>query len=152
MNSLPPSPPLGVHFRKLRTLALATILLAGCGGGRPVYPTKGKVTYPDGTPISAGRVNFRPVDDPAPVVARGELAEDGTFELTTFDEGDGALEGRHLAIVMPRYKFDVERHVEYIAAEIDPRYYNYETSGLEFTVTDDAAENEFTLVVEPPGN
>ena len=138
--------------RKLVAGCLAAACLVGCGGGdRPVYRAGGQVTFADGTPVSAGRVNFRPVDDPKPVVARGEIQPDGTFRLTTFKTGDGALPGRHRVIVMPKITFDVERHTEVIAVDIDPRFESYETSGLEFTVTEKAADNEFLITVEPPG-
>lgn len=141
-----------LSWKTVAVMCLVASCLVGCGrGDRPVYAAKGRVTFPDGTPVSAGRVQFRPVDDPQPVVARSKLQTDGTFELTTFKPGDGAIKGRHRAIVLPKIMFDVEKHTEVIPVDIDPRFESYETSGLEFTVTENTAENEFTLVVEPPG-
>ena len=86
-------------------MGMASIALVGCGGGPvPTYRAGGKVVFPDGKPMQGGNVEFRAVnktpagDNP---VARGEIQSDGTFELSTFRPGDGAVEGEHLALVVP---------------------------------------------------
>ena len=137
-------------------LRAACCLVMGCffgcdSGDLPVYAVKGRVTFPDGTPVGAGWVEFRPVETPRPVVSRGEIQADGTFELSTFKPGDGVIKGRHRAIVRPKMLFMKKERTEVPAVAIDPRFGSYDTSGLEFTVSENPAENEFTLVVEPPG-
>ena len=137
-----------------RLTLLGTAVLAGCGGPVPTYEAGGTVTYPDGTPINAGQVEFRPVDSEHQVVARAPVREDGTFELGTFEAGDGAIEGEHAALVrpflsggggtpppgMPVFKPD----------PIAKRFADFSTSGLRFTVTRDPTKNRFEIQVEPP--
>ena len=142
--------------KRRRLLTAVCCLVTGCvlgcsGSDLPVYATRGRVTFSDGTMVGAGRVEFRPVEAPRPVVARGEIQPDGTFELSTFEPGDGAIKGRHRAIVLPKMLFREQDRAHIPAVAIDPRFGDYEKSGLEFTVTENPAENEFTLVVQPPG-
>src|SRR5262245_50413981 len=96
------------HKRVASGLALAAAMLAtGCGDGHiPTYPVKGKLTYQDGSPVSAAVITFQPTDPPAgskPLPARGVVQDDGTFELTTFTTGDGAVAGHHRVTVMEPY-------------------------------------------------
>jgi hypothetical protein len=123
--------------------------LLGCSTSElPVYAARGRVTFRDGTAVGAGLVEARPVEAPRPVMARGDIQADGTFTLSTFKLGDGAIKGRHRAIVRP--KISGHEGSEVTAVPIDARFGSYETSGLSFTVTENAAKNEFTLVVERP--
>ena len=56
------------------------LLLAGCDGGPQLHPAGGTVTFADGRPVTAGVVEFAPVDGgPA---ARGQIQQDGKFTLT----------------------------------------------------------------------
>jgi len=65
----------------------------GCGGGGefPVAPAEGKVLY-RGTPLQFGSVMFQPEAGPP---ARGDIQPDGTFVLSTYGDGDGAIIGKH---------------------------------------------------------
>lgn len=138
------------HTWFLASVCLVTVCLFGCGSGNvPVYAAKGRVVFSDGTPVGAGRVEFRPLEAPRPVVARGEVQADGTFELSTFEPGDGAIAGRHTAIVLPKMIMQNRNVVP--AVKIDSRFGNYKTSGLEFTVNENPAKNVYTITVEPPG-
>lgn len=66
--------------------------VAGCGPkGLPVAPVEGKVLY-QGKPLEFGSVIFQPKAGPP---ARGTIRPDGTFRLTTYREGDGAILGSH---------------------------------------------------------
>lgn len=70
-------------------LGALTLALAGCGG-----PVLGKVTgriSVGGKPVTSGRVMFYPNGRGA----TGEIAADGTYTLTTYASGDGALVGPH---------------------------------------------------------
>src|SRR5262249_150116 len=64
--------------------------VSGCGG-ETVFPVSGKVTYKDGTPVTDGLVIFEPVSQKSS--ARGEIRADGSFQLGTYKDTDGALEG-----------------------------------------------------------
>ncbi len=66
--------------------------IAGCGGDTlPVAPVEGTVLY-NGKPLTSGVVTFLPATGP---VATGEIQSDGTFRLSTYGDGDGAVLGKH---------------------------------------------------------
>ena len=125
-------------------------LIAGCGGKGKTHPVFGKVQFADGSPLrpnhpkgGKGKVIFElKLEGPAAVASRGEIQEDGTFTLSTFQPGDGAPEGTHKVLVVPPLDKD---------PLIDPKFQRFETSGLEFTVA--PGKNEITITVEkaPPG-
>ena len=70
--------------------------ISGCGDGRAERaPVSGKVTM-NGQPLTFGTVQFWPVEGRP---ARGEINKDGTYTLTTFDPGDGAVLGEHTVTV-----------------------------------------------------
>jgi hypothetical protein len=77
----------------------------GCGGNSPRPPmgkVSGKVTY-DGTAVNQGRVTFTPVTgdgDSGGTSAMGVIESDGSYSLTTFNTGDGALVGQHIVTVV----------------------------------------------------
>lgn len=82
------------------TVALAslTLALAGCGGGTSrTAPVKGKVTYKN-KPVPNGTITFIPVG--YGTSATGELGSDGSYTLTTFKSGDGAIPGKHKVIIV----------------------------------------------------
>jgi hypothetical protein len=85
-----------------RTLAYllpgALLLLAGCdGGGMKTAVVKGKVTY-QGKPVTGGTVTFVP--DAGGPSATGEIKPDGTFAMTTYKPGDGAVLGKHKVFIV----------------------------------------------------
>ena len=134
-------------------LIAAVALFCGCNRGQePTYPAGGKLVFPDGEPLTSGSVSFRSLDGSKPYSARGMIQPDGTFKLTTFAPDDGAVEGRHEAVVVappPHIRPDVA-DTPRIPRPVDPRFSNYDTSGLEFTVTRDARKNQFTIQVTIP--
>jgi hypothetical protein len=69
------------------------LIIAGCArkGGMETAPVSGKVTY-RGKALPTGTVMFVPTEGPA---ATGEIGKDGTYKLTTYREGDGAVIGEH---------------------------------------------------------
>ncbi len=74
------------------TIALLTLAIApGCSDQYPVVPAEGKVFF-EGKPLSFGAVVFQPEQGPP---AKALIKPDGSFVLTTFAEGDGAIVGSH---------------------------------------------------------
>jgi hypothetical protein len=137
-------------FPSRQALAVAGLLLLGAAGcGRGLYSVRGKVTYPDGTPLTAGMVVFECQGTANAVTARGELRGDGSFELGTQSPGDGAPPGKYRVLVAPKYDPNA---VDRPAAPppIDRRYTEFSSSGLEFEVTPDGP-NDFPIrVTRPP--
>ncbi len=71
-------------------MAAALLAAAGCGGPEMGTVT-GRVTV-GGVPVKDGVVMFHPADGPTAV---GAIGQDGTYTLTTFKSGDGAVTGEH---------------------------------------------------------
>jgi hypothetical protein len=71
--------------------------LSGCLRGNPkTAVVKGIVTY-NGKPVPNGTVLFIP-QTPGPT-ATGEINADGSYSLTTFAKGDGAVLGKHKVVI-----------------------------------------------------
>jgi hypothetical protein len=133
-------------------MLLATAL-AGCQHGEyPTYRAGGTVAFSDGAPVTSGSVEFRSVNTPRPVVAKGEIQPDGTFALSTFFPDDGAVEGKHQAVVVPRVPGSPPPTPPPRSKVIDPRFLRYETTPLRFTVGRDASGNRFRIVVTHPAS
>jgi hypothetical protein len=130
-------------------VALLVALFVGCDhSGTPTYRTGGTVKYEDGSPLFAGTVSFRLLDSAEGSSARGDVQPDGSFELTTFTLGDGAVLGRHQAVVvLPTQGGRPGFQLPAPPPPIAPRFASFETSGLEFTVTDSPEKNRFEIVV-----
>lgn len=78
-------------------LAIASYMsITGCGDGRPgMAPVTGTVTY-QGAPLPEGQIAFYPESGR---MAAGPIAADGTYQLTTFEAGDGAPLGKHTVTI-----------------------------------------------------
>ena len=82
-----------------RVLGGGILLLAcaGCGSGAkfPIAHVSGKVTF-QGKPLpGGGTISFIPVEEGERRAAGGEIKPDGTYTVSTYSEGDGALVGKH---------------------------------------------------------
>ncbi|WP_435009480.1 hypothetical protein P12x_000732 [Tundrisphaera lichenicola] len=91
----------------LATPAVALGLIAlvvGCEGrtGKPpMGKVHGTVSY-NGKPLDKGRVTFTPVSgdgESGGNNAMSPIESDGSYELTTFDTGDGAIIGQHIVTI-----------------------------------------------------
>lgn len=76
---------------------LTAYLLAGCGGGPNTLPVTGKVTK-GGQPVEGAIVSFHP-QSPEAKAATGTTDNSGTYKLTTFVNGDGAVPGSYKVTV-----------------------------------------------------
>lgn len=96
-----------IEGRCLWALPLVALMIAGCGedpGHYEVVPVSGVLTC-QGKPVSNATVNFTPVADPSRKggqtgrQALGTTDEAGHFKLTTYENYDGAMVGRHVVTV-----------------------------------------------------
>lgn len=77
---------------RLLVCVTACCFCLGCGSGLPeTAPVTGKVTI-NGQAVQSGKITFYPAEGRP---AMGEIGSDGTFRLTTFADGDGAVLGKH---------------------------------------------------------
>ncbi len=147
---------LGNHFRLAAIGPGAVILLAvvvaavsGCGDSDRLstYDVQGKVTFPDGSPLEGGQITFQSVEHG--LSATGEIRSDGTFELTTYEPGDGAVAGLHRVAVMAAIPRNVDTDEGGYRSPIQSRFQDTLSSGLEFTVTEDGP-NDASIKVDRP--
>jgi hypothetical protein len=109
------------------------ICLAGCGSNSKLSPVEGIVRL-DGKPLSTGTVRFVPTAGRA---AEGKIRSDGTFQLGTYAESDGAVIGSHqVAIIAVQTDPDAPKDGRMLKGNpkvrklIPKRYMATATSGL----------------------
>ncbi len=83
--------------------AVAAVALTSCSRNAeriPVFPVSGTLTY-QSSPATGALVAFHAVDSPLPgaLQPNGKVADDGTFQLTTYESGDGAPVGTYAVTV-----------------------------------------------------
>lgn len=126
--------------RLAATILAGTVLVAivGCGGG--LAPVRGKVTLPDGKPAAGSQVVFESQQDGKHISARGDVHEDGSYELSTFKPGDGVPPGKYRAQVNSPPMLNAEAAQR---APFNAKFTDFSTSGLEFEVK--SGTNDFAI-------
>jgi hypothetical protein len=115
---------------------------SGCGS-ETLFTVSGRVTYKDGKPVTAGLVIFEPLSQK--ISARGEIQADGSFQLGTYRDNDGALEGEYKVLVAPP---PLPEEGKRRRPPIHPKYRSLESTPLHFTVSRDRNKNQFHVEVE----
>lgn len=125
--------------------ALVALVVFGAGGcgSETFFAVSGKVTYKDGKPVTAGLVIFEPVSQK--VSARGEIKADGSFQLGTHRDDDGAMEGDYKVLVAPP---PLPEEGKPRRSPVHLKYQSLESTPLKFTVTRDRDKNKFNIKVE----
>ena len=129
------------HLSISLVLFLCVLVVAGCN--RNVKVT-GKVTFPDGKPLSTGQVVF----ENEKISAIGKLSEDGSYTLGTDKENNGLPRGKYRVFItgavtygeappLPTDMYGRRTSVSPLAPSItliDRKYLSVETSGLEVDI------------------
>ena len=143
----------------LSVLAGVSLLVSPLGCSRdPNMPTlgrvHGKVTY-KGKPVESGTVTFNPVPGKGGETgqnATGQIEPDGSYVMTTFNTGDGAILGQHVVAVVVRAKGSENQGKPKADSTIDysmpklmtpSKYASVETSPLVCTVKE--GDNTFDI-------
>ena len=134
-------------LRQFALLLVAAIAVAPTGCAAKKITVTGKVTIKGAGPLPGGMVVFAPVGGGTSGGARGYIREDGTFTLSTDSAEDGSFAGKYRVLVVPPPKKGGE-DAPTLPPPIDPRYAEFDTSGLETEVTPEHHHFEFTL--NPP--
>jgi hypothetical protein len=129
-----------VHIHQLIAGLLITFFV-GCGPG--MQPVRGKVTLPDGKPAAASQVVFESEQEGKKISARGDVRQDGSYELSTFKPGDGVPPGKYKVQVNPPPMVNAEGPN---TSPFNAKFSNFQTSGLEFEVKV-GHRNEFPIQV-----
>lgn len=141
-----------MKFGPMRALTLAASLAgSACGCGAKddhpaTVPVQGKVTY-KGAPVTLGTITFQ---SDAGQPATGTIQPDGSYRLSTFAEGDGAIPGHHRIMIVandadptkipgssPGYKTPKDL--------VPKKYGHVDSSTLETTVSKDKTSYDFDL-------
>jgi hypothetical protein len=84
--------------RSAAALAFVLFGLSGCSRTSTAVPVNGVLLWDDQKPVSGASITFFPaVEGGRP--ASGISGKDGTFELSTFSQGDGAVPGDYTVVV-----------------------------------------------------
>ena len=117
-------------------LSSVCLIALGCGGAHrlPLAEVEGVVTL-DGQPLEGARLMFTPESGRS---AKGVAGADGTFTLTTYRDGDGAVVGKHAIVVFPPGAGGSGRPIDVDqprpASRLPVSYGDAATSGLTFEV------------------
>ena len=121
-----------VPIAPLRQVALAallqlTLLLTGCGNGRPtLVPVSGQVLL-DGKPVPMGFIRVIPADGRP---ATGTLDSTGHFKLSTYEDGDGCMLGTHTVEVLAKQRISATK----TRLLVPKKYFDMATSGVTVTI------------------
>ncbi len=127
------------------TLAAFLSMLSGCSDRLKTYPVNGKVQFKSGSPVRVGTIELKSRQHN--IHSRGTLNPDGTFTLTTYEDGDGAIAGKHDCVIVQFVMTEgLQSHRPSAIGVVDRRYNSYTTSGI--TVDIEAKKNEITIEVE----
>jgi hypothetical protein len=132
--------------RGLFLLGWVGLLLFSAGCGSPTQPVDGRVLFPGGEPatrLEGYMVTFESTGEPR-VSASGVVQADGTFQVGTYRERDGAVLGKHRVALTPPLPYTDSPPIR---SRILAKYEKFDTSGLEVTIT--RGRNAVTLEVEP---
>jgi hypothetical protein len=117
---------------------LASVMLVGCGDGRPErVPVSGKVLI-DGKPLETGNIRVYAAANRA---ASGRIEPDGSFKLSTYELGDGVVPGTH-AVSVTGAKLLNPKTMRWYAPK---KFSSAETSGLTLEVTEATNEAKIDL-------
>ena len=133
------------------------LLLGGCSQDASMPKlgkVHGKVTY-KGQPLDGGRVVFTPAAGKGGETGQGAIGQigtDGSYELTTFNTGDGAILGQHVVTVVVPQKGEMPKpdkysQIKYVLPKnvTPPKYATADKSPLRCTVVEGSTEFNIDL-------
>jgi len=137
---------LPLSLNKVMLGALICVGLVGCGEAKPYVPASGTVKFDDGT-VPQGDISsitFQPKSTgPTTKGAQGSIEPDGSFELHSERQGDGAKPGDYSVTIHAMVGYPNGKSVV-PAIYSDPR-----KTPLEAEVKA-SGENRFEFVIEKP--
>lgn len=148
-----------------RITLLFLLVLVLCVGCQRKQKLTGRITFPDGKPLTTGTVFF--VTDS--YMGRGRINSDGTYHVGSEAERDGLPKGNYTVyivgaitedgggpIIQKRTLTEAEKKLDVAPVTvkeatmrplIDPKYMSLDDSPLKFTIP---GEREFNFTVEAP--
>lgn len=127
----------GIPPRSRLVCLVVLILLAGCSDSpEKTYPVEGVVTL-DGKPLEGGSVLFESIEPGSSgrrYTARATIDAEGRYRLSTFGRYDGAVAGRHRAVVLPDQSRMTDDPNAPLPITVPIKYSAPETTDLEYEV------------------
>jgi hypothetical protein len=133
------------HGGKVLALVLTSGLLAGCGETKQpwetVYPATGKIKY-KGEGLMGAQVTLVPVDDKIPASVRPTATTDwdGTFEVGTYSQADGAPAGDYKVVVLHYPVVGSKESPSAGPNDLPAKYATAKTTDLKVTVAEPGTE------------
>jgi hypothetical protein len=130
-------------------VCIVALVLVGCGR-RDLHPVSGTVRFPDGSPLTTGRVvaNYVPQ---AAYGGWGYIKPDGSFTLGSFTQTDGIRAGTVQVAITFAYASEGQPGSDGMTSKQKPlvhkRFESPETSGLSFEIP---RQTTWDIVVERP--
>lgn len=139
------------NWRYLSTVALTMVVCGmstGCSDGKiKTYAVRGKVVFEDGSPVKVGTIECK--SQKFGVQATGTIGLDGSFELTTYKQGDGAAAGKHKAVIVQFIQTEnIPNYKPSLVGVVNKIHSSYATSGLTFEVSE-KGPNDVVIKVQP---
>jgi hypothetical protein len=111
----------------------------GCGDGLPHrVPISGRVLL-DGKPLEKGTIKVCPANERS---AYGTLGPGGKFTLSTFDDNDGTMMGKHPVAIISKEDINETKSTKWL---IPKKYSEIATSGLEIDVPGPRSDVEINV-------
>jgi hypothetical protein len=103
------------------------VFCSGCGGR--TASVQGRVKFKDGSDV-ASLANYEIAfeHEESKTSATGQIGPDGTFTVSTFGSGDGALPGKHKVIITPPTSPDPDKPPQ--KSKLPAKYENFDSSDL----------------------
>jgi hypothetical protein len=123
-----------MRFVRYLLAVYLVVLLAGCGGDSRLARVSGTVRY-NGKPLANAYVGFWP-EEPGLRAASATTDANGRYRLTTFQDHDGAMIGKHRVVIraeeIPPGPPKAADDITYKRGKLltPQRYSNASTSGL----------------------
>jgi len=133
---------ISISWRSIAVTLVALAAVAGCGGPG-LHRVQGQVSFPDGSPVTAGRVVIEYGNGR---MAVGRIRSDGSFRIGTLTESDGIQAGTFRVAIKDALVPKSDTSSEFLTI-VHSRFADPATSGLEFKVPDQVV---WKIVVEKP--
>ena len=126
----------------ITAVLLFFIVLTGCGNN---IKLKGRVTFPDGLPLTTGTIYFTD----GTFQARANIRPDGYYDVGSLYEKDGLPPGTYKVYIVGAIEENEDPADETLRPLIAKEFVSEKTTPLEITVPGE--KNVYNIAVEKPG-